>query len=350
MGTYIRKSLESVAAYAPGEQPREATVVKLNTNENPYPPSPRVLEAIRAFGVEALRRYPDPTCTALRQRLASMHGVAADQVFVGNGSDEVLTLCTRAFVERDEAIGYFDVSYSLYPVLAELQEVARRPVDLGPDFAWRMPADYQAALFFLANPNAPTGIRFDGAQVERFCRGFSGVVLIDEAYVDFAEADCVAIARALPNVLVARTLSKSYSLAGLRLGYAVGPAPLIEALQKIKDSYNVNAFTQAVGLAALGDLEYMRTNAARIKATRERARAALLGQGHQVYPSETNFLWLRPARLSAQEVFAGVRRHGIVIRYFPGAKTGDFLRVTVGTDADMDRFLAAMDVVTGRAS
>ncbi len=260
----------------------------------------------------------------------------------------MLTLCTRAFVERDGTVGYFDTSYSLYPVLADLQDVARHPVALGPDFAWRMPEGYRASLFFLANPNAPTGLRFDADVVARFCRAFDGVVLIDEAYVDFAEADGLALARTLPNVIVSRTLSKSFSLAGLRLGYAVGAAALIEALFKLKDSYNVCAFSQAVALAAVADIGYMRANAARIKATRERVRGVLLQQGHRVFPSETNFLWLQPAAKPAKEVFEGLRRQGIVVRHFPGEQTGAFLRVTVGTDAEMDRFLEAMGPACGR--
>ncbi len=345
--SYLRKAVERLAAYVPGEQPRIPNIVKLNTNENPYPPSPRVLEAIQAVTTDELRRYPDPNCTALCQKLAELHGVREHCVFVGNGSDEVLALCTRAFVEHGGTIGYFDTTYSLYPVLADIQESARLPVELGPEFAWCMPANYRASLFFLANPNAPTGMRFPDEEVAEFCARFSGVVVIDEAYVDFADADCMALARTRENVLVARTLSKSYSLAGLRLGYAVGAPVLIDALYKIKDSYNVSAFSQRVGLAAVTDIETMRANTARVKATRERVRAALLTQGHRVWPSQANFLWMQPAGNEAKEVFEGLRRQGIVVRHFPGPKTGMCLRITVGTEIEMDRFLDGLRIAVG---
>ncbi|MDA0577122.1 MAG: histidinol-phosphate transaminase [Verrucomicrobia bacterium] len=337
--SHIRKAVHALHAYVPGEQPRDRNVVKLNTNENPYPPSPRVIEAMQRVDADALRRYPDPHCGDLLHAIAVLHGVPEGSVFIGNGSDEVLALCTRAFVEHGGRVGYFDTSYSLYPVLTEIQESRRHPVELGTDFDWQMPAGYEAALFFLTNPNAPTGTRFPEEAVSSFCASFLGVVVIDEAYVDFAERDCLALAAQLKNVLVVRTLSKSYSLAGIRLGYAIGHPVLIEALYKIKDSYNVNVLTQRIALAALRDRAYMLRNVAQVKRTRERVGAQLAALGHRVWPSETNFLWVEPCGRGAKEVFEGLRRHGIVIRYFPGSKTGRCLRITVGTDAEMDRFL-----------
>jgi len=338
----IRRSVVALEAYAPGEQPPPGKFIKLNTNENPYPPSPRVAEALAAFDAERLRLYPDPASAALRARVAEMHGVPREAVFAGNGSDEVLALCSRAFVERDGAIGYFEPSYSLYPVLADIREVARRPVALADDFTWRMPAGYACALFFLARPNAPTGILYPHATVRDFCRGFAGVVVIDEAYVDFASRDCMDLARELDNVLVARTVSKSYSLAGLRVGYAVGHPDLIAALDKLKDSYNIDALSQSAALAALSDHGHMRANAARIRATRGRLMEGLAALGCTVYPSEANFVWTRPARAPARDLFARLRERGILIRYFPGARTGDCLRITVGTDAEIDALLAAL--------
>jgi len=327
--------------YVPGEQTLDPGTIKLNTNENPYPPSPRVLQALREFDGERLRLYPNPVGQALRERVAELQACEPEQVFVGNGSDEVLALCTRAFVENDGTIGYFDPSYSLYPVLTDIREAARRPVVLGEDFGWQMPADYDVSLFFLTNPNAPTGMLFSRREVEAFCMRSTGVVLIDEAYVDFAQADCMDLALTFDNVLVARTLSKSYSLAGLRLGYCVGAARLIEAMMKIKDSYNLDMLTQALALAALNDTETMRANVERVKATRERLMEVLAGLGFDSCPSETNFVWTRPpAGVPAAELFEQLRADRIMVRYFAGELTGGHIRITVGTDEQIDVLIA----------
>ncbi len=338
---YVRDCVCRMTAYVPGEQPGDG-VIKLNTNENPYPPSPRVAEALRDFASTRLRLYSDPSSAKLRETIARRHGCEPCQVFVGNGSDEVLALCTRAFVEDDGAIGYFVPSYSLYPVLADIRGVAHRPVSLSPAFEWRMPSDYAAALFFLTNPNAPTALQFPHETVAAFCRAFAGVVVIDEAYVDFAETDCLDLALSCANVLVARTLSKSYALAGLRVGYAVGPAPLIEALMKIKDSYNLNALSQRLAEAALVDVDYMRATRTRILATRERLRAALTALDFEAGPSATNFIWARPRRMPARELFERLRERRIFIRHFPGEATGAHVRITVGTDEEIDQLLAAL--------
>ena len=342
MKRLIRQSVVSLSSYTPGEQPAESGIIKLNTNENPYPPSPRVQEALREMNADRLRLYPDPVSVELRARIAEMHGCEASRVFAGNGSDEILALCSRAFVEDDGSIGYFVPSYSLYPVLADIRCVAKKPVPLGEAFDWRMPADDLSSLFFLANPNAPTGILYPKESVAEFCRRFRGVVLMDEAYVDFASANCVDLALTLPNVLVMRTLSKSYSLAGLRVGYAVGEGRLIEALFKLKDSYNLDAISQRLALAALRDPRHMQSNAARIKATRGRLTEALRGLGFQVCPSETNFLWVKPPVRAAREVFQRLKDERIFVRYFPGERTGDYLRITVGTDPEVDRLLEAV--------
>ncbi len=342
MSDLIRKAVQVLEGYTPGEQPQVPGLVKLNTNENPYPPSPRIVDVLKNFPADCLRLYPDPMAVKLREALARKHGCKLENVFAGNGSDEVLALCTRAFVEPRGAIGFFEPSYSLYPVLAAIQDVATKSVRLNADFSWRMEPDYAASLFFLANPNAPTGIQYPRATVRDFCQNFPGVVLVDEAYVDFAGYDCSDLALDLPNVLVARTLSKSSSLAGLRLGYALGAAPLIGALYKIKDSYNLDRLTQAIGLAAIEDGEHLRRNAELIKATRARTAAALAQLGFVVLPSATNFLFVKPPRLPAAEVFAGLRARKILVRYFPGPLTGDYLRVTIGTEAEMDQFLVAV--------
>ncbi|MFH0954118.1 MAG: histidinol-phosphate transaminase [Verrucomicrobiota bacterium] len=344
MSSFIRKAVREMAAYTPGEQPKERDIVKLNTNENAYPPSPKIGEVLRQ-PADRLRLYPDPVCTNLREALAELHRCKVEQIFVGNGSDEVLALCVRALVERDGTVGYFEPSYSLYPVLAAIQEIAVKPVRLKKDFTWNMPANYAASLFFLANPNAPTSVQYPVSSVQSFCQSFSGVVLIDEAYVDFSAYNCMDMALSLPNVLVARTLSKSFSLAGLRLGYVVGPEPLISALYKIKDSYNVDRLAQEIALAAVSDLGPMRRNVERIKVTRDRVAAELRKRGFTVSPSETNFLWAKPPKLSAQQVFEELRKRKILVRYFPGELTGAHLRITIATDGEMDALLTALDEI-----
>ncbi|MCA1810071.1 MAG: histidinol-phosphate transaminase [Lentisphaerae bacterium] len=313
-----------------------------NTNENPYPPSPLALRALMEAAADTLRLYPDPLCGKLRETVAGLHGVTSDRVFFGNGSDEILALCTRAFVEDDGSIGFFDPSYSLYRTLAQIRNAKIQAIALDADCAWPAPDPETADLFLLTNPNAPSGRLYPEAQVEDFCRRARGVVVIDEAYVDFAAAHCMDLAQRLPNVLVMRSLSKSYSLAGLRAGYAVGNPDLIAALFKIKDSYNVNRLTQAAALAALRDQAHMLDNVRRIKATRQKLAAELTAMGFQVHPSEANFLWVKPARPAAQRLYELLKDRKILVRYFPGTGTGEHLRITIGNEEQTERLLAAL--------
>ena len=341
----IAKSVRALTPYTPGEQPKDRSVIKLNTNENPYPPSPLVEKVLASFDLDRLRRYPDPVFTELREKIAERDGTVPARVFVGNGSDEVLTLAARAFVDDDEAIGSFDPSYSLYKTLAAIRNVPFAPSPLAPDFTWAPPVtragDAPVALFLLTNPNAPTSVRYPREQVAAFAKSFLGVVLVDEAYADFADDTCMSLAAAADNanVIVMRTLSKSFSLAGLRLGYCVGPEDLIEALYKVKDSYNVDALAQAVALAALADLPWMRRNAAKVQKTRDATADELRRRGWDVPPSQSNFLFAKPAHRPAAEIFEELRRRNIFVRYFPGPRTGDRRRISVGTDADMDTLL-----------
>jgi histidinol-phosphate aminotransferase len=349
------KSVRRLAPYTPGEQPKTAGAVKLNTNENPYPPSPACAAALAGFDPASLRKYPDPVFSAIRARVAMMWKTVPERVFVGNGSDEILTLAAKAFVEDDEAIGSLDPSYSLYKTLAAIRDVPFVPTPLDDDFAWngRITESATAAdgrkgaavsLFLLTNPNAPTGAFAPVAKIAAAAKKFKGVVLVDEAYADFATENCVQLATSAGcrNVVVMRTLSKSFSLAGLRVGYCIGPKPLIEALYKVKDSYNVDAIAQAVALAALGDLKWMRSNVAKVRRTRQRLSETLTRRGWDVVPSESNFLFARPAYRPAKELFQELRERGIFVRYFPGARTGDRLRITVGTDNETDALLAAL--------
>jgi len=342
MNTRIRASVQNMTPYAPGEQPRLPNIVKLNTNENPYPPSPAVGQALATLDPAELRLYPDPGCTALRSVLATLHRCDASQILVANGSDEALRLSADAFVENNGSIGYFDPSYSLYPVLSAMRGVPSRPVDIWPDMTWHMPPDYSASLFYLTNPNAPTGMLFNKAKVRAFCEHFPGVVLIDEAYVDFAREDCLDLALSLPNVLVCRTLSKSYSLAGLRLGYLVGSADLVGALHKLKDSYNIDRIAQAAATAALQDQPWMHANVRRIQTTRTRLTQELRGLGWQVCESESNFLWTLPSGKTSADVFEALRRRAIIVRYWPGPRIGSYIRITIGTDEQIDLLLAAL--------
>ena len=336
---YIRHQVNQMTAYTPGEQPRDRNVIKLNTNENPYPPAPAVRDVLGSFDIETLRRYPDPVCMELREVIAALHGCRVEQVFVGNGSDEVLAVSLRSFVERSGCVSFFNPSYSLYPILCDIEEIQTLSVPLNKDFLWSMPEIPQADLFFLTNPNAPTGIQYPKPIVESFCKDFSGVVLIDEAYVDFADDHCMDLALSMENVLVARTLSKSYSLAGLRLGYAVGPEALIAAMYKIKDSYNVDMLAQSIAIAAIKDQDYLYARINAIRNTRSRVEQALCELGWKVYPSQANFLWIEPMGIEAKALFEALRTRHIYVRYFPGERTGTCLRITIGTDVEMDRFI-----------
>lgn len=339
---HLCRHVRDIKGYVPGEQPRTPGLIKLNTNENPYPPSPRVLEVLARVVEGDLRLYPDPVSLDLRTCIAALHGCRVEQVFAGNGSDEVLALCTRAFVEDEGEIGCFDPSYSLYPVLAAIRPARLRAVALQDDYTWSNPGCRKASLFYLANPNAPTSMAFPKEKIRDFCETFSGVVLIDEAYADFAPENCMDLALACPNVLVSRSLSKSYSLAGIRAGYVVGSEALVSALFRIKDSYNVNALTQKMALAALEDQDHMWANCARIVSTRERVSLVLSRRGCHVFPSATNFLWVRPpSGHEALEVVHALRERNILVRYFPGAKTGSCLRVTIGTDEQMNALIDA---------
>jgi histidinol-phosphate aminotransferase len=335
-----------MSGYVPGEQPKDADIVKLNTNENPYLPSADVQDILSMIDISVLSRYPDPVCMELRKVIAELHGCEVDNVFVGNGSDEVLALCIRAFVERDGSVGYFDPSYSLYPVLSDIEDVEKRPVALGAGFGWQMPDDYAASLFFLTNPNAPTSMRFSSSNVASFVEGFNGVVLIDEAYADFAEENCMELALQHDNVLVARTLSKSYSLAGIRLGYCIGNAELIGAMYKIKDSYNVNYLTQEIARVAILDQDTMRANVQAIVETRRMVAEKLSELGFEVCESQANFLWVKPLGITAKSLFEALRRKNIIVRYFSNdERTKDYLRVTIGTAPEMFKFLDAVETI-----
>ena len=339
----VTKSVQKLTAYTPGEQPKAKDVIKLNTNENPYPPSPKCAEVLAGLDLDKLRRYPDPEFSALREAIAKMVKAKAENIFVGNGSDEILALSAKAFVENDEVIGSLDPSYSLYKTLAAIRDVEWRGFGGLEDVKGE--AAKKLSLFLLTNPNAPTGVLKPRAEVAAFAKRFKGVLIVDEAYADFARENCMPLAtgEGNRNIIVMRTFSKSFSLAGLRVGYCVGPRPLIDALYKVKDSYNVDAVAQAVALAAVKDAKWMRANVKKVVATRRRFVAELERRGWDVLPSESNFIFARPAHAKASEIFERLRGRHIYVRYFSGPKTADRLRVTIGTDGQMATLLAALD-------
>lgn len=340
---FARPAVKAMRGYEPGEQPRRRDIIKLNTNENPYPPSPRVAQALAGLDYRLLSLYPDPLCTELREELARLHRCSPREVIVGNGSDDILAMCFRAFVDVGDRVGYVDPSYSLYPVLSEIAGAEKAPVPLGEGFSWKPPPGYEAKMFLLTNPNAPTGVLLPAERVEDFVKSFGGLVVIDEAYADFARENCAYLAIRFSNVLVVRSLSKSYSLAGLRVGYALGCEALIESLLKVKDSYNVGLPAQVAALAALRDRKHMLRNVEIVRMMRERMRGELEKRGFEVAPSETNFLWVRHPRVPAGELLRRLKGDGILVRRFPGEKTGDYLRITVGTEADLYALTGALD-------
>ena len=345
----IARHVRKLAGYIPGEQPKTKNVVKLNTNENAYPPSPKCAQVLKRFDLERLRRYCDPDCTALREALAKLHHTTPDHIFVGNGSDEILALSAKTFVENDESIGSLDPSYSLYKTLAAIRDVEWRGCAIGEKRGTRNKEWRKISLFLLTNPNAPTGEWIEPAAIAAFAKKFKGVVLIDEAYGDFARGNCMklAIAEDNRNILVMRTFSKSFSLAGLRVGYCVGPKELIDALVKVKDSYNVDAIAQAVALAAVRDVAWMKKNVKAIIETRERFTNELVKRGWDVIPSESNFVFARPPKGNRAEiVFTALKERNIFVRYFRGPKTGDRLRITIGTPAQMKKLLSALDKIS----
>ncbi len=348
MKKLIKKSVEAMSGYIPGEQPQGEGIIKLNTNENPWLCSPEVRDILNEIDIMELAKYPDPLCTEVRKVIVEKHEVGLGNIFTGNGSDEILALCLRAFCERDGSVGYFDPSYSLYPVLAQIEELATKPVALDENFEWQMPKGYEASVFFLTNPNAPTGMLFPKNKVEAFIKSFPGMVVIDEAYVDFARENCMEFATKYENVLVVRTLSKSYALAGIRFGYCVGAKPLIDALLKVKDSYNVSRLTQELARVALLDAGTMEAITAAVKGTRGLITAELKGLGFKVYPAETNFVWTHPPKPGAKKIFEELRKRNIFVRWFDGDRTRDCLRITVGTNEQVIALVENLEEILGK--
>jgi histidinol-phosphate aminotransferase len=352
-------------AYVPGEQPKIKGLIKLNTNENPYPPSPKVLAAVKNATDARLRLYPNPTAEKLRAKLAKLHGCQPENIIVGNGSDELLALAVRAFVEPNSkfkiknsklakaTVQYFTPSYSLYPVLADIHGAAKNAVPLKPDFDLPGVAElkrggkwnFNAALSFVTTPNAPSGRGYKTAELEKLCRVQKGVLILDEAYVDFANENALKLAFKFPHVFVARTFSKAYSLCFQRVGYFVGHAELIAALDKIRDSYNVNGLGQIAAEATLDDLKFYRANFKKIIATREWLSRELTKLGFRVLPSQTNFILAKPPLFPAKDWLQKLREQKILVRWFSAPDVNEYLRITIGTPAEAAALVKAVRTI-----
>ena len=336
-----------MAGYTPGEQPKPGeAVVKLNTNENSYPPSPKVFDAIRNIGADALRRYPSPMADAFRSVAARVHGVAPECILAGNGSDDVLQIALRSYCGAGDVLASPDPTYSLYPVLAELADVTFVAVPWGP--GWALPADALVATnpraIFFANPNAPSGTWVPPEEVSALASRTDALVLVDEAYVDFADTDCLGLLTRHENVLITRTLSKGYGLAGLRFGYGIGHPSVIEQMAKVKDSYNCDAVAIAAACAALDDQAYARDQWARIRSERDRVSAGLARRGFSVIPSLGNFvLATAPGGTYARPLYEGMKERGVLVRLFDKPGLNDKLRITIGTLDENNTMFAALD-------
>lgn len=354
MKEFWSSRIRDLVPYTPGEQPKNQKLIKLNTNENPYPPSPKALEAIRANVNEFLKLYSDPEGTLLREAVAKVYGVKPEQVFVGNGSDEVLAFAFQAFYGIGDTIVFPDITYSFYPVYAKMFGISCRTVPLREDFT--VPVD---ALIggndgvVITNPNAPTGIELSQEELRRILEGNPDVaVIVDEAYIDFGGTSALPLIEEYPNLLVVQTLSKSRALAGLRVGFAIGSENLVSAVNCVKNSinsYTLDRLAIAGGAAAVEDVDYFREHCAMVAATRERISGELREMGFTVLPSKANFIFISHNTVPARQLFARLREEGILVRYFDLPRIDNFLRVTIGTDEDMDTFVRVIERLTAES-
>jgi histidinol-phosphate aminotransferase len=335
-----------MAGYAPGEQPQDATYLKLNTNESPYPPSPRVFEAIRsALTSDRLRKYPDAVGSDFRRAAGKLHNVDPDCILIGNGSDDILTMVTRAFVPEGGLVVSPSPSYLLYRSLAEIQGANFQSAPYTRD--WQLPVPWpmpNAHVTFVASPNSPSGTMVSCSALERLVQNLEGPLVLDEAYVDFADSNGLALV-ASGKVVATRSLSKSYALAGIRFGYAVADADIIRELTKVKDSYNCDVLSLAAATAAIEDQEYLRTTRARVLATREHLTRSLRELGFDVCASQANFVWCRRADRPVRPIYEDLKRRLILVRYMNYDGYGDGLRISVGSDSEIDRLLAELRAV-----
>ena len=350
MNRYWSKQIEALDPYTPGEQPRDQQYIKLNTNENPYPPSPSIAGVIRDYDIGRLRRYPDPESQELIESLATYHGLESNQVFVGNGSDEVLAHAFQAFFKQDDPILFPDISYSFYPVYCKLFQIEYQQPALDGEFCITI-RDYASTNggIIIPNPNAPTGIALEIAAIrELLADNPESVVIIDEAYVDYGAESARQLIPEFPNLLVVRTFSKSRSLAGLRLGYALGHKDLIEALQRVKNTFNsypIDCLASAVALASIADEDYFQECRKRVIASRGRLTTELQQLGFEVFQSSSNFVLVRHDKEPAETLYLELKAAGILVRYFNQARIENCLRISIGSDPECDALIAALNTI-----
>ena len=347
MKEFWSSRIRNLTPYTPGEQPKERKFIKLNTNENPYPPSPRVVEAVKAAVDDRLKLYPDPDSSKLVSALARTYGVRESQVFVGNGSDEVLAFAFQAFFSPGSTILFPDITYSFYPVYANMFGINYRTVSLSPDFTVPVePLLGDNDGIVLANPNAPTGIELSQEDLRRILEGNPDVaVIVDEAYVDFGGTSALPLLEEYPNLLVVQTMSKSRALAGMRIGFAFGSENMIQGLNCVKNSINSYTMDQlaiVAGEAAVEDRAYFERRCAQVAATRERVAKRLKELEFIVLPSKSNFLFISHPVVPAEKLFGALRERGILVRYFALPRIDNFLRVTIGSEEDMETFCATL--------
>lgn len=349
MSSYFRPNIATLAGYVPGEQLQDPRIIKLNTNENPYPPSPKVYVALRKAVNASLRLYPEPLGDSLRTIAARVFGVKPSNIIGGNGSDELLSMLLRCFVGPGDRVAFPVPTYSLYDTLVEIQEGVAARVDFPPDFS--LPeslAEQKAALTFLCNPNAPSGTLVPLAEIEKLARALSGILVVDEAYIDFADsegASSIPLIQRLPNLIVLRTFSKSFSLAGMRVGLAFASEEIIAGMMKVKDSYNLDRLSLVAATTALQDLPWMNRNARRIRQSRKRLSNALRRLGFQVYPSHANFVLARKPGENLKPVYEALKRRMILVRYFDAPRLQDCLRITVGAPKEVQALVNELTAI-----
>ena len=347
MSRYWSDLVNTLTPYVPGEQPRREKLVKLNTNESPYAPSPRVLAAIAAVSADSLRLYPDPESVELKQAFADRNGLRPEQVFIGNGSDEVLAHTFQALLKHDKPLYFPDISYSFYPVWCDLYGITHRDVPVSDDFTID-PATYPSdnGGIIIPNPNAPTGVLMGLEGIRNLLQNnCDSVVVIDEAYIDFGGESAVQLIGEFDNLLVVQTLSKSRALAGLRVGVAMGSVELIEGLERVKNSFNsypLDTLAQHAALASLQDDAYFRSSCQRVIASRDRLTLEMTAMGFDVLPSAANFIFATHPQHAAGKLFAALRERGIIVRYFDKPRINEHLRISIGTDDQCDALLTAL--------
>ena len=353
MSRLLKQTYQELEAYVPGEQPRDMVYIKLNTNESPFPPAPQVAEAMTKEQVDLLRLYSDPTCKVLKEKLANLYGVKTENIYVGNGSDEVLEFAFMAFSQ--DGVLFPDITYGFYTVFGDLFRADYRQVPLKEDFS----VDYKdycnaGKMIVIANPNAPTGLSIPVWQIEEILKSNPDhVVLIDEAYVDFGGESCYPLLNQYENLLVVRTFSKSRCLAGGRLGYAIGPANLIADLEKLKFStnpFNVNRLSMVLGEATVDAEDYYQEKCREIIAIREKTTELMREMGFEVLPSQGNFIFARHNAIGGEALYLELKKRGILVRHFNGARIREFNRITIGTAEQMDKFIATVrEIMAGRS-